>query len=157
LLARGAMAMREILALELGGRGGDAALLADELERGSGDEGEPAEPPAAPADASEGWNFEGPGPAPPPAGELVAIFRAEAARHLGGLGAQLAAVSARPDDHKTVEQIERVFHTIKGAAATVGLTEVARLAADIQHALEAIVDGGTVMDAALIADATRAA
>src|SRR5262249_5220647 len=116
LLARGAMAMREILALELGGRGGDAALLADELERGSGDEGEPAAPPAAPADASEGWNFEGPGPAPPPAGELVAIFRAEAARHLGGLGALLAAVSARPDDHKTVEQIERVFHTIKGAA-----------------------------------------
>jgi chemosensory pili system protein ChpA (sensor histidine kinase/response regulator) len=156
LLARGAAAMREMLALELEGRGAEAALLADGLAQAATAEDEVA-PPATPGDGGGPWSFDGGPTTPAPEGELVAIFREEAARMLGGLGALLAAVATRPDDQKTVEQIERVFHTLKGAAATVGLAEVARLAADMQHALEAIVDGGGVMGAELIADAARVA
>jgi chemosensory pili system protein ChpA (sensor histidine kinase/response regulator) len=161
LCARGAVAMRAMLPLELAGEGAAAVQLAEELERDA--EADRPEPPAPPAPAAfpvEEWSFlEEPGAAAPAAAspELAEIFRVEATRELSGLGALLEEAAARPDDPRVAEAIERVFHTIKGAAATVGLGDVARLAADTQHALEQVVDAGTAIGADLLATATQAA
>lgn len=160
LCAKSAGTLREMLGHELDARAEASLALCETLEKAA--TGEPGLADAEPA-APEGWSFgdpeqaapsHEPGPASP---ELRAIFREEATRMLGGLGPLLETVALRPDDSVAATQLERMFHTLKGAAATVGFAEVARLAAGIQDELEAVVDASGVVSPALLASATRAA
>jgi chemosensory pili system protein ChpA (sensor histidine kinase/response regulator) len=54
----------------------------------------------------------------------------------------LAALRNSLDDRSLLKSIERGFHTLKGAAATVGLAAVSSAAADLQDCAEALVDAG---------------
>jgi chemosensory pili system protein ChpA (sensor histidine kinase/response regulator) len=90
---------------------------------------------------SVAFNFEGK-PDDGFADELKAIFRQEGLETLRTLDAQLKQLYAQPDSLATVGNIERLFHTLKGAAATVGLEEVSRAAAKLQQRIEGVLEKG---------------
>ncbi|HYU14993.1 MAG TPA: Hpt domain-containing protein, partial [Candidatus Acidoferrum sp.] len=75
-------------------------------------------------------------------GELLGIFRQEGQETVRALDAALAQLRARPGDMAAVASLERLYHTMKGAASIVGLDEVARAAAAIQERLEAELERG---------------
>jgi len=74
--------------------------------------------------------------------DLAEVFAAEASTSLAVLDESLAALRANLGDRALLKSIERGFHTLKGAAATVGLAAVSQLAADLQDRAEVLVDGG---------------
>ena len=83
--------------------------------------------------------------------DLAEVFAAEASRTLDVLDGALGALRTSLDDRGLIKAIERGFHTLKGAAATVGLTEVSARAAELQDHAERLVDAGrpvTAKDAA---------
>src|SRR5262249_44233413 len=71
--------------------------------------------------------------------ELAPIFHQEARGLLAVIAKQLATFAA---DGAAARELERSFHSLKGAAATVGLTRVSEAAAALQNEMEAIVDAG---------------
>ncbi len=68
--------------------------------------------------------------------ELHEIFRAEAAESLRELESHIRAFQASPDDLTWLARAERVAHTLKGAAATVGMGVVGALASDLRKELQ---------------------
>src|SRR6185503_17662995 len=127
--------------------------------------------PAAPADEAvdEGWedyDDQGPPASPEPAAaagppgaysfassmvdgaveeidpDLAAVFAEEASSTLDMLDGALASLRTNLDDRTLLKSIERGFHTLKGAAATVGLAEVSARASDLQDRAELLVDEG---------------
>jgi chemosensory pili system protein ChpA (sensor histidine kinase/response regulator) len=74
--------------------------------------------------------------------DLAEVFAAEASNTLSMLDGALAALRDSLDDRSLLKSIERGFHTLKGAAATVGLAEVSARAADLQDRAELLVDEG---------------
>src|SRR5262249_34208406 len=88
------------------------------------------------------------------------VFAAEAASTLDALDAALAQLIGSLDDRTLLKSIERAFHTLKGAAATVGLAAVSAQAAELQDRAEALADAGraaTAEDAAGLAAGARVA
>jgi chemosensory pili system protein ChpA (sensor histidine kinase/response regulator) len=74
--------------------------------------------------------------------DLAEVFAAEASSTLDMLDGALAALRTSLDDRALLKSIERGFHTLKGAAATVGLPAVSAQAADLQDRTELLVDAG---------------
>lgn len=172
-------ALRAILERELAGDGATATQLAERLAARIA-AAEPAEPAGAAAStrlaarppaplALDAARPPTPAPAvvpapapaaPPPVApgsipaELRAIFVEEARAAVKTLRELLAALAAAPGP-ATAEPVERLFHTLKGAAATVGLADIAELARSLQLRLAAAVDGDEAIDATFIADVTR--
>ena len=158
----GAAALRAMLAHELAGQGQESARLSAQLneriEVAQAGDLRPAPPPAAAAASRMPTTPSVPrravaDPAEVPA-ELAAIFREEAREALVTMRELVRAWLAAPGP-ATTEPIERLFHTLKGAAATVGLTEVAELAKTLQLRLAAAVDGDEPIDSDFIADIAR--
>ena len=89
--------------------------------------------------------------------DLAAVFADEARSTLDTLDHALAALRTARGDRGLIKSIERGFHTLKGAAATVGLAAVSAAAADLQDRAEALVDAGRAVTddelAALVDDA----
>jgi chemosensory pili system protein ChpA (sensor histidine kinase/response regulator) len=119
--------------------------------------------PAAPAAANSGHEDEfsfADEPSDPPApsapasmrSELRAIFREEASEALGELTANLRKLADAPDDLAAVTQLERLYHTLKGAAATVGLDEVSALATSLQAQMEGVIENADALDRAALDD-----
>lgn len=67
--------------------------------------------------------------------EILSAFRAEAAEHLDGLTTALLDFEKDPTRRALVDELLRKTHTLKGSAATVGLTVVSEAA----HALEEVL------------------
>jgi chemosensory pili system protein ChpA (sensor histidine kinase/response regulator) len=72
--------------------------------------------------------------------ELALIFEEEARETLEALTRQLAELAATPGDRKLCRDLERSYHTLKGAAATVGLVAVSEKAAELQHRVESLYE-----------------
>jgi len=72
--------------------------------------------------------------------ELLDVFRTEARESVVALQGWFRSLVDDPSNAAALGQIERVFHTLKGAAATVGLTAVAARASDLQDRTEAALD-----------------
>src|SRR5262249_9656646 len=72
--------------------------------------------------------------------DLAEVFASEARATLDALDTTLAALIRSPDDRALLRQIERGFHTIKGAAATIGLDEVSQRAAKLHDRAELLID-----------------
>ena len=66
------------------------------------------------------------------AGELLEIFRQEVEELLGELRTSLSTALAHPEDHQAMQRLARIFHTLKGASATVGLKNVSDLARNLE-------------------------
>lgn len=89
--------------------------------------------------------------------ELLSIFREEARQHLEALQAHLGALSAVPESLTEARAVERVFHTIKGAAATVGLLPLSEVAHSLQRKMEEVVDQGVPLTSELLRDVMQGA
>lgn len=87
--------------------------------------------------------------------ELLSVFQQEARESVVGLQGLLQALHERPNDLKVGGDLERIFHTLKGAAATVGLNEVSKKAHDLQALFEEVVEGGAKLDADKLEDAVQ--
>ncbi len=111
----------------------------------------PAEPPPAP-EAFRGFDFEEPRSAPPAsvAPELFEVFQDEARAALVDLEERLGALRREPRDTQAAAELERLFHTLRGAAATVGMTAVSDRASLLQERLEVVLDRGEGASAALV-------
>ena len=110
---------------------------------------------APPPPAAEGREFSFEGEPPAPSGamdELKGIFQRELRDALPTLQGQLDALRTHPEDLVAAEQIERIYHTLKGASATVGLTKVSQLAASLQERLEQSIESGTGLAPGLLDD-----
>lgn len=157
LFAGSSVPMRTMIALELEHRGGEAIRLVEDIEAGaeevlrdvpepmnSSGWGENAEEEPLEFSFEEG---ESPSPESPRSSanddfgdELSAIFQDEAREALATLEPLLRSLASDPRDRKNAEHVERIFHTMKGAAAIVGLVEVSERAAELQHRLEAFLE-----------------
>lgn len=84
--------------------------------------------------------------------ELLHIFQQEAREALIALHGHVETLMATPTSVYAAEYIERLFHTLKGAAATVGLGEIAKRAADLQRSMEDVLGSKRVPDAAFMDD-----
>ena len=148
-----------MLASELEGRGEDAREVAQRLvpQLGDGPTGAPSPVPQVAPERQE-FCFDDDGPAPAAAGhqdELLEVFQEEAREYLVGLQGHLRALGVRPNDLAVATQVERIYHTIKGAAATVGLTDVSLVAAQLQAQFEAVAEGGEPLTPPLLGEVLR--
>ena len=89
------------------------------------------------------FSFEDEPPAPAMSAELREIFDEEARAAVQAMQIELTALAADPTSLATAGNLERLFHTMKGAAATVGLNEISDIAAALQERMEGIVESGT--------------
>lgn len=135
----GAGEMRTMLALELDHQRQDASLVAREWQRRADQMLVPPSQLHPPMDVSD-----------PIVVELREVFRQEALEIVTGVKRDLSALFANPADSTAARSLERLFHTLKGAAATVGRTRIAEGAARLQKMLQAVDDDGAAMNAELI-------
>ncbi|HVH42155.1 MAG TPA: Hpt domain-containing protein, partial [Labilithrix sp.] len=70
------------------------------------------------------------------------IFQDEVRETLSALQTNLNALFADATDLPAARALERIYHTLKGAAATVGLEAVSEVASGLQDRMEAVVDDG---------------
>ncbi|HEY2516305.1 MAG TPA: Hpt domain-containing protein [Polyangiaceae bacterium] len=100
---------------------------------------------APPAPEERGFDFE---EAPAPQGddelrrELLGVFEREAREVVVALQGHFTALDVEPGSASHLAAVERLFHTLKGAAATIGLEEVRAAASELQHAAEVLVEAG---------------
>ncbi|HVT18336.1 MAG TPA: Hpt domain-containing protein [Thermoanaerobaculia bacterium] len=111
---------------------------------------------AAAGAADPGWAEAGSGEAdtaPDPLAELsqgavqeiLEGFREEAGEHLAQASRLLRELSGHPADREQLDELRRVLHTLKGAAAVVGFGELSRLC----HGLEDRVEAARLLDGEL--------
>jgi chemosensory pili system protein ChpA (sensor histidine kinase/response regulator) len=122
----------------------EAALAREGLEERPADETTAAADQAPPAepDAAAEFSFDDDLPAPGMSAELRQIFDEEARGAVTAIKGELLALAADPKSRETAENLERLFHTLKGAAATVGLAEISDIAAALQERMEGLVEVG---------------
>lgn len=88
-------------------------------------------------------------------GELVDAFRDEVRQLANSIRTAIVHVAARPHDVDTLVHLERSFHTLKGAAATVGLVEIADLATRVQEIAEAAADANVAASPDLVDEVVK--
>ena len=71
------------------------------------------------------------------AGEMLEVFTEEAEDHLRQIYTAFAGLEKQPGNMSFVQDVRRSAHTIKGAAGSVGLRQVSKLA----HRMEDLLDG----------------
>jgi chemosensory pili system protein ChpA (sensor histidine kinase/response regulator) len=109
---------------------------------------EPVAPVAEPAAAAPEYSFEE--PAATVSAELREIFQQEAREYLVALQGYLQALARNPADTASATSLERIYHTLRGTAATVGLGDVSAQAAELQGTVEAAVEKGQTFGPALL-------
>lgn len=84
---------------------------------------------------------------------LVGDFVTESKEHLDEADIQLLSIETDPENKDTLNALFRVFHTIKGVAGFVGLTEITSLAHEAENLLDKARKGEILLAGAAI-DAT---
>lgn len=73
--------------------------------------------------------------------QYLELFLGEVKDHLSKMDELLLHIEKNPEDKEAIEEAFREMHTIKGDSATVGLTEVARLAHEAEDLLSGLRKG----------------
>ena len=73
--------------------------------------------------------------------EFLEAFAQEAEEYLQGVNAQLRALDREGEDPERIQSLRRTIHTLKGAAATVGLNTVSQLAHRMEDLLDRLHEG----------------
>jgi len=76
---------------------------------------------------------------------LILDFIAEAAEHIDSAEAGLLELESKPDDEDTINQIFRGFHTIKGMAGFLNLSDIGSLAHSAENLLDLARKGELVL------------
>ncbi len=82
--------------------------------------------------------------------ELLGIFQEEGREAILALKGHLQTLWRNPSELTALRHAERLYHTLKGAAATVGLVRAAEVAATMQKKCEEALEGRATMDQALL-------
>ena len=64
--------------------------------------------------------------------ELTEIFQQEARETLVALEGYLQALARNPSDRSAADNLERIYHTLKGASATIGLLAISEILKEIE-------------------------
>jgi chemosensory pili system protein ChpA (sensor histidine kinase/response regulator) len=108
---------------------------------------EPAIAPAAPF--ADGASLQ------EPARELLEVFAAEAEEHLTRLSEAALTLGRAPDDSAALAEARRVLHTLKGAAGSLGLDEIAALCHDSETRLGDETDAAPANAARVLIETTE--
>jgi len=73
--------------------------------------------------------------------ELTAVFIGEALDHLGSIEASVLVLEESARDSAAVDDVFRLFHTLKGNAGALGLTEIEQLSHAVEDLLTRVRDG----------------
>ena len=96
-------------------------------------------------------------PEPPPtkdeivSEELLEIYQAESEEHLGFVAEHLKGLEQDLSRRDLVQEVRRSIHTLKGAAAMVGLRTAGSLAKRAQDFLDGVCEGGIELTADVLA------
>lgn len=82
--------------------------------------------------------------------QYLEIFIEESLEHLQELNQSLLDLETNPGDMKTLNEIFRVAHTLKGMAGTMGFTGIANLTHQMENVLDAIRNGKVEVNSAMI-------
>jgi chemotaxis protein histidine kinase CheA len=75
--------------------------------------------------------------------ELVDVFLEEVSEHLQTIDTQMKAWSANPGDSRSLTEIRRCFHTLKGSGRMVKALDLSEMAWKVEHMLNQAL-GGTI-------------
>ncbi|MGE0869967.1 MAG: Hpt domain-containing protein [Kofleriaceae bacterium] len=160
----GAVALRAMMKLELEGKSSDAMarqkVLLARIDR-VGDGKQQLQAASGEAESDGGWDDHGDLPkAPQPLAtqpgipavedELVEVFREEAREAITGLRGLVIKLQADPADGQSSSQVARLLHLLKGAAASVQMTNVATYAKELHGPIEARNETATPLDAKMV-------
>jgi two-component system chemotaxis sensor kinase CheA len=82
--------------------------------------------------------------------ELVASFLPEAQEHLEGIETRLVYLEQHPDDLETINAIFRPFHTLKGVAGFLNLSQIQELSHEVEWLLDRVRDGKVMVSLELV-------
>ncbi|HNR03979.1 MAG TPA: chemotaxis protein CheA [Bacillota bacterium] len=82
--------------------------------------------------------------------QYMEIFIEESLEHLQELNQNLLSLETNPGDMKTLNEIFRVAHTLKGMAGTMGFTGIANLTHQMENVLDAIRTGNIEVNSSMI-------
>jgi two-component system, chemotaxis family, sensor kinase CheA len=82
--------------------------------------------------------------------ELLANFLSEAQEHLEGIETRLVHLEQHPNDLEAVNAIFRPFHTLKGVAGFLDLTQIQELSHEVEWLLDRVRDGQTAVSTELV-------
>ncbi len=100
------------------------------------------EPASTPGAAPEEPLFDDP--------ELLSNFLVEAQEHLEGIENRLVYLEQHPDDLEAVNAIFRPFHTLKGVAGFLNLTQIQELGHEVEWLLDRVRDGQVMVSVELV-------
>jgi chemosensory pili system protein ChpA (sensor histidine kinase/response regulator) len=84
--------------------------------------------------------------------ELLDAFTIDATETIEAVERVLLDLERQPEDHSLLRELFRHFHTLKGAAAAVGLEQVAGQLHHAESLLEEVLDGEVAVDAVKLVD-----
>ncbi|MEJ2092928.1 MAG: chemotaxis protein CheA [Syntrophobacterales bacterium] len=107
------------------------------------------------------FGLEGEGSSSPPAvegaetpvwddAEMMANFLTEAQEHLEGIETRLVYLEQHSEDLEAVNAIFRPFHTIKGVAGFLNLTQIQELSHEVEWLLDRVRDGQVTVTTELV-------
>lgn len=82
--------------------------------------------------------------------QYLEVFIEESQEHLQGLNQSLLSLETNPKDIKTLNEIFRVAHTLKGMAGTMGFTGITNLTHQMENVLDAIRLGKVEVNSSIV-------
>lgn len=68
--------------------------------------------------------------------QYVKLFKDESSEYLARLNKLVVELEKKPDNKKIIAEVYRIFHTLKGMAASLGYTEIETISHDLEEQLE---------------------
>jgi two-component system chemotaxis sensor kinase CheA len=88
--------------------------------------------------------------------EYIKLFKDESSEYLNTLNRIIVELEKEPDNKQIIAEVYRIFHTLKGMAASLGYTEIETISHDLEERLEIFKEKGEgKVDAAVIDEVFR--
>ncbi len=73
--------------------------------------------------------------------EYIKLFKEESSEYLSKLNKIIVELEKEPDNKKITAEVYRIFHTLKGMAASLGYTEIETISHDLEEKMEVFKEG----------------
>jgi two-component system chemotaxis sensor kinase CheA len=73
--------------------------------------------------------------------EYIKLFKEESSEYLSKLNKIIVELEREPDNKKITAEVYRIFHTLKGMAASLGYTEIETISHDLEEKMEVFKEG----------------
>ncbi len=72
--------------------------------------------------------------------EYIKLFKEESSEYLGKLNKIIVQLEKEPDNRQIIAEVYRIFHTLKGMAASLGYTQIETISHDLEEKMEFFKD-----------------